>query len=85
MIRTAGRRYFLKRASSLLGLTWMGFASAREFGTGGSVARIGVGFPGGAPKTLGPASHPAAYWEKHGDVATCLLCPHQCLLGDGDR
>jgi pyruvate formate lyase activating enzyme len=63
----------------------MGFASAREFGTGGSVARIGVGFPGGAPKTLGPASHPAAYWEKHGDVATCLLCPHQCLLGEGDR
>jgi len=46
---------------------------------------ISVPFKNAAPKTLWKWSKEASYWERSGDVIECGLCPHRCVLAEGDR
>ena len=81
----SGRRRFLKRASSILGLSWMGYEGYDQFIVGNANHAAAFGFHGDAPELLGPCSHDAEYFDRRGDDIVCTLCPHGCILADGDR
>lgn len=44
-----------------------------------------IGFHNDAPAELGQWSKPALWQEPHGQLVHCLLCPHECILGENDR
>jgi len=44
-----------------------------------------VGFRNDAPDVLPPQSCEASWYERAGRLVRCTLCPHDCILGEGDR
>lgn len=68
-----------------MGLSWMGFAGYEQFVLGHVDRAATFGFHGDAPEQLGPFTRSAEYFEKRGNDVVCLLCPHACILADGDR
>ena len=52
---------------------------------GAGAARLGRAFIHDAPQVLPPGARPAEWWDAEGGFAHCRLCPHQCVLADGDR
>lgn len=81
----SSRRRFIKRTGSAFGMAWMGYEGYRQFGLGEAHSAATFGFHGDAPDELGPCTRPAGYFEKRGDDVHCLLCPHACILAEGDR
>lgn len=79
------RRRFLKRSSSAVGLAWFGYEGVQQFGLGHKDRIAGTGFVGDAPDVLDVFSRPAEHYEVVGDLVRCRLCPHACLLAEGDR
>jgi len=79
------RRRFIKRTGSALGLCWIGYEGYSEFGLGERDREVTLGFPGDAPDELARCARPAEHFEKRGDDIHCRLCPHECLLAEGDR
>ena len=65
------------------GLALGGYASQHFFGS--SRPAFTVGFPGDAPDVLDQWSRPAEWAESGMGLITCMLCPHQCVLGENDR
>ena len=79
------RRRFFKQSASILGIGWMGYKGFEQFGFGRrTVASPGV-FRGDAPNRLDELSRVAEYATVRGQVVECLLCPHGCVLSEGDR
>lgn len=65
----------------------MGHEGVKQFGFEGG-RRRGAGalaFRGDAPEQLDEFSRPAEHFVRQGDVFLCQLCPHECILGEGDR
>ncbi len=54
-------------------------------GSGCSKSIKGHVFEGDAPKQLWKYSKEAYYYAKADDQVQCLTCPHECVLGPGDR
>ena len=81
----SSRRRFIKRTGCALGLAWMGYEGYRQFGLGDAQSAAAFGFHGDAPDELGPCTRAAAYFEERGQGIQCLLCPHACILAEGDR
>jgi len=52
-----------------------------EDGRGG----LRVGFRNDAPAELWQWSREADWYEDAGSLVRCLLCPHECILGENDR
>ncbi|PIE06078.1 MAG: AmmeMemoRadiSam system radical SAM enzyme [Sorangium cellulosum] len=78
------RRLFLKRMSSALGMTWVGYEGlCRHLIEPESPSPSA--FTSDAPEQLGPCSRHALHYERQGDVIICRLCPHACVLSEGDR
>ena len=46
---------------------------------------LGVGFRNDAPAELWKWSREAAWYESRGEMVRCVLCPHECILGENDR
>src|SRR3989338_6367454 len=44
-----------------------------------------LGFRNDAPDTLWRWSREASWYETSGGMVHCLLCPHECILGENDR
>ena len=79
------RRHFIKRAASVLGLGWMGYEGTQQFVCGRqSLVDTGV-FRGDVPDQLDEHSRPADYAVARGNLVDCVLCPHECVLAEGDR
>lgn len=81
----SSRRRFIKKTGSALGLAWMGYEGYRQFGLGEGQRAAAFGFRGDAPEQLGSCTRRAEYFERRGDEIHCLLCPHGCVLAEGDR
>jgi len=79
------RRLFLKRCLSGCGAALLGGHAAHEIALGGQDPENGIGFPNDAPAELDRFSRPAAFWREAGALVRCELCPHRCLLREGDR
>lgn len=82
-----GRRQFLKRGASLLGAAWMGheglkLAKGRRFDDIGEQSLV---MRGDAPEVPDNFSRPALFAEPHANGIRCNLCPHRCVLNEGDR
>lgn len=65
------------------GLVLGGYASRQFFGS--SRPPFTIGFPGDAPASLDSWCRPAEWAEPGLGLVTCMLCPHQCVLGENDR
>lgn len=79
------RRKFVKRClMGGCGLA-LGAYALHDFLVAGKSAGLRVGFRNDAPPTLWQWSREAMWYEQRGGLAHCLLCPHQCILGENDR
>ena len=79
------RRGFMKRyVMGGCGLA-LGIYAVRDLLSGEGAGGLRVGFRNDAPAELGKWSHEAAWYEAAGEVVRCLLCPHECILGENDR
>ena len=83
--RNPDRRSFMKRyVMGGCGLA-LGLYTARDLleedGRGG----LRVGFRNDAPEELGKHSCEASWYEATGRLVRCILCPHDCILGENDR
>jgi pyruvate formate lyase activating enzyme len=77
------RRLFLKRCLGGCALAALGTSALRDlFGDGGA---LGLGFRNDAAGPLDRFSRPAAWWRAEGGLVRCDLCPHRCVLAEGDR
>ena len=79
------RRRFLKRTASTFGLGWMGYEGYEQFVRGRAPSNGALVFRNDAPLPLDEYSRRAEYWTLRGRDVECLLCPHGCVLGEGDR
>ncbi len=79
------RRRFLKRTASVLGLGWMGHEGFEQFVLGQRETTGASVFRGDAPERLDEFSRVAEHAVARGDVVECQLCPHGCVLAEGDR
>jgi len=79
------RRRFLKRTASVLGLGWMGHEGFEQFVLGRRETTGASVFRGDAPEQLDEFSRVAEHVAPRGGVVECLLCPHGCVLAEGDR
>jgi pyruvate formate lyase activating enzyme len=85
---TAGaikRRAFVKKC--IMGgcaLAW-GAYTLHELRREGQRAGLRIGFPNDAPAELWQWSREADWYEAQGRLVKCVLCPHECILGENDR
>ena len=63
----------------------LGACTVRDLLTAGAPAGLRSGFRNDAPGELWQWSREADWYEKSGRVVKCLLCPHECILGENDR
>ncbi len=79
------RRRFIKRAIvGGCGLAW-GAYTIPDLLREGQRAGLCVGFPNDAPARLWRWSREADWYESQGRLVKCVLCPHECILGENDR
>lgn len=79
------RRLFLKRAIMAgAGLAWGAYTVPSLLRQSPS-AGLRVGFPNDAPAKLWRWSREAEWYEAQGGLVRCVLCPHECILGENDR
>jgi pyruvate formate lyase activating enzyme len=82
---TAGtRRAFVHRAAAGIGATVLGYDAASRWLLGQHEDDLAMGFHDEAPSTLDAFCRPAEYAETLHDEVRCRLCPHGCVLGEGD-
>ena len=78
------RRAFVKRCvMGGCGLA-LGACAVRNLLEGGG-GGLRVGFRNDAPASLWKWSREADWYETSGRLLRCLLCPHECILGENDR
>jgi pyruvate formate lyase activating enzyme len=65
-------------------LAWGGY-TIHELRQEGQRAGLRVGFPNDAPAELWKWSREADWYEAQGRMVRCVLCPHECILGENDR
>jgi len=83
--RSLDRRSFMKRyLMGGCGLA-LGVHAARDLLSGEGAGGLRVGFRNDAPAELWKWSREADWYEAAGDGVRCLLCPHECILGENDR
>ena len=82
-----GRRSFLKRGASAIGLAWMGYEGIERIGSGAhrTPGDSGLVLRGQVPEQLDNFSRIAQYGQRQGSMIRCTLCPHECVLAEGDR
>ncbi len=79
------RREFLKKLTAAGGMAGIGYFSARDFFLDDSRKRVKIGFPSDAPQKIWKWNREAEHYERHGNTIQCHLCPHECVLEEGDR
>ncbi len=80
------RRTFLKRLAAGGTALALGPSVFREVLRGSGTSGLRVGFPNDTPVVLGRFSRPAAHAiAMDGGLVRCVLCPHECILAEGDR
>ena len=80
------RRRFIKRgAMGACGLA-LGVYTARDLARAGTGSpRPGMGFFQDAPDELWQWAREAAWYDQQKGMVHCRLCPHECVLAEGDR
>lgn len=79
------RRRFMKKAViGGCGLIW-GAYTLGDLLSEGPAGGLRVGFRNDAPETLWDWSREAAWYKNEGRLVKCVLCPHECILGENDR
>lgn len=79
------RRSFLRAGVLGAGGAFVGGWTLRDVFLDPGKGRFTAGFRSDAPAQLGRYSREADHYETHGDTVRCMLCPHSCLLEEGDR
>jgi len=79
------RREFIKYCAITCGLAGIGYFSVNDFLLGDSRRRLKIGFSADAPEVLWRWSKEAEHYERSGKSIHCHLCPHECVLNEGDR
>ncbi len=79
------RREFIKKCAATCGFAGIGYFAINDFILNSSRKRLKMGFPDDAPQEIWRWSKEAEHYEKHGSTIQCHLCPHECVLEDGDR
>ena len=80
-----GRRTFVKKAvMGTCALAW-GAYTIRDLVRESQRAGLRMGFPNDAPAELWRWSREADWYEPQGRFVKCVLCPHECVLGENDR
>jgi len=79
------RRKFVKRCIMGGCSLALGAYTLHDFLAGDKSAGLRVGFRNDAPAALWQWSREAMWYEAHGRMVHCRLCPHQCILGENDR
>jgi pyruvate formate lyase activating enzyme len=83
--RAMDRRRFVKKCiMGGCGLAWGAYTVADLLGEGAS-GGLRVGFRNDAPAELWKWSREAEWYEDEGRLIRCILCPHECILGENDR
>jgi pyruvate formate lyase activating enzyme len=79
------RRRFMKKAViGGCGLVWGAYTLGELLGEG-PAGGLRVGFRNDAPEELWKWSREADWYEQEGRLVRCVLCPHECILGEDDR
>ena len=80
------RRRFIKRsAMGACGLA-LGAVTVRDLARSGAVSpKPGRGFFQDAPDELWQWAREAAWYDSDRGMVRCRLCPHECVLAEGDR
>jgi len=79
------RRRFVKKALiGGCGLAWGAYTLSDLLGEGPG-GGLRVGFRNDAPAELWKWSREADWYEPEGRLVRCVLCPHECILGENDR
>ena len=91
MLPDPDRRRFAKRcAMAASGVALGAWAIDDLFGRRDGLAPTGPpgsgrGFIHDGPTALPAGAQPAQWWDAAGGFVHCRLCPHRCVLADGDR
>lgn len=80
-----GRREFLKKWAVSCGLAGIGYFTINDFVLNKAHKRLSIGFPNDAPPSLWKWSKEAEHYDATGGTIQCHLCPHECILEEGDR
>ncbi|RMD83570.1 MAG: AmmeMemoRadiSam system radical SAM enzyme [Candidatus Dadabacteria bacterium] len=79
------RRLFVRRALIGTGAAILGLHALDEFYLHPGRTGFSIGFRNDAPEHLWRFSREALWYERRGELVRCILCPHECILGDNDR
>lgn len=82
---TITRRSFVRKGIAGIGGAALGTWTVHDLILGRRDSRLTAGFAGDAPQTLWKWSREADHYAAEGAYVRCLLCPHSCLLREGDR
>ncbi len=75
----------MKKLTAAGGIAGISYFSVRDFFLDDSRKRLKIGFPFDAPQEIWKWSREAEHYERHGSTIQCHLCPHECVLEEGDR
>jgi pyruvate formate lyase activating enzyme len=79
------RRQFVRNCAIGAGGTVLAASAVRDFVLGDKPDGFSLGFRNDAPDTLWRWSCEARYYRRQGSLVKCMLCPHECVLGENDR
>ena len=85
MCKTLSRRQFVRNCAIGAGGTVLALNAARDFIAGRKQGGLSLGFRNDAPNELWKWSREASHYTRAGSLVRCVLCPHQCVLGENDR
>lgn len=79
------RREFVKRCALTCGFLGIGYFTIKDFFLISSKERLKIGFHDDAPPEIWRWSKEAEHYKRAGKLIQCHLCPHECILEEGDR